>query len=153
MTSNDLPAVSQGPTRSSASGRYLALRSLISKILLLLVVFIAVPVILYNEFRRADQDKQVLLSESLQEQGRLMAESLRPLLQREGGSPLLALPKEVRLRVELSKAEVKAPVIAAQKEVIRSLVKEVRIDYGEKLVTVFFNPLSKMLVGARGLTL
>ena len=78
MTSNDLPAVSQGPTRNSARGRYLALRSLISKILLLLVVFIAVPVILYNEFRRADQDKQVLLSESLQEQGRLMAESLRP---------------------------------------------------------------------------
>ena len=96
MTSNDLPAVSQGPTRSSASGRYLALRSLISKILLLLVVFIAVPVILYNEFRRADQEKQVLLSESLQEQGRLMAESLRPLLQQQGASPLLALPKEVK---------------------------------------------------------
>ena len=28
----------------------------------LLVVFMAVPVILYNEFRRADQDKQDLLS-------------------------------------------------------------------------------------------
>ncbi len=95
MTSSDHSAASQGTARNSAGGLYLALRSLISKILLLLVVFIAVPVILYNEFRRADQEKQVLLSESLQEQGRLMAESLRPLLQREGGSPLLALPKEV----------------------------------------------------------
>ena len=74
MTANDLPATAQAPSRSSARRRYLALRSLISKILLLLVVFIAVPVILYNEFRRADQEKQVLLSESLQEQDRLMAE-------------------------------------------------------------------------------
>ncbi len=84
------------PETASARAHYLPLRSVISKILLLLLVFVAVPVILYNEFRRADQDKQVLLLESVREQGRLMAESLRPLLTQKDPSPLLALPNEIK---------------------------------------------------------
>jgi two-component system sensor histidine kinase ChvG len=72
------------------------MRSLISKLLLLLIVFLTVPVILYVEFREADEEKQVLLLESVREQGRLMAESLRPILQRKQPSPLLALPNEVK---------------------------------------------------------
>ena len=36
-------------------------RSIVGKLVLLLLVFVAVPVILYTEFRQADLEKQVLL--------------------------------------------------------------------------------------------
>ncbi len=71
-------------------------RSLISKFFLLLLVFVMVPVILYNEFRKADVEKQSLLVESVREQGRLLAESLRPVVEREEPAPLLVLPDEVK---------------------------------------------------------
>lgn len=71
-------------------------RSIVSKLVLLLLVFIAVPVILYSEFRQADLEKQVLLLKSVREQGRLLAENLRPILAQEDPSPLLALPKAVK---------------------------------------------------------
>ena len=90
------PEALAGPARSASASMRWALRSLISKILLVLVVFVTVPVILYVEFRGADQEKQRLLLESVREQGRLMAESLRPTLERTDPSPLLALPGEVK---------------------------------------------------------
>jgi len=96
VTAQNHPPALSGPPRKRTRGLYRPLRSLISKILLLLVVFIAVPVFLYNEFRDADREQQGLLLESVREQGRLMTESLRPLLEQEGVSPLLALPKEVK---------------------------------------------------------
>ena len=71
-------------------------RSLVSKLLVLLLVFVMVPVILYNEFRKADAEKQSLLVESVREQGRLLAESLRPVVEREEPAPLLVLPEEVK---------------------------------------------------------
>ncbi|MDH3597740.1 MAG: hypothetical protein OEM93_23115, partial [Rhodospirillales bacterium] len=89
MTAQNHPPALSGPPRKRTRGLYRPLRSLISKILLLLVVFIAVPVFLYNEFRDADREQQGLLLESVREQGRLMTESLRPLLEQEGVSPLL----------------------------------------------------------------
>ncbi len=90
------PKALPGPAGSSSAGMRWPLRSLVSKILLVLVVFVTVPVILYIEFRGADQEKQQLLLESVREQGRLMAESLRPTLEREEPSPLLGLPGEVK---------------------------------------------------------
>ena len=96
MTDSALPASLAADRRPRGRWGYWPLRSLVSKLAVLLLVFLAVPVILYNEFRRADQDKQALLVESVREHGRLMAESLRPLLEREDPSPLLALPEEVK---------------------------------------------------------
>ncbi len=96
MTSEDRLVELPGPVAPRAGWRYLPLRSLISKILLLLLVFVAVPFILYNEFRRADEEKQVLLLESVREQSRLMAESLRPMLEQKEPSPLLVLPEQVK---------------------------------------------------------
>jgi len=72
------------------------MRSLVSKLFVLLLVFIAVPAIVYTQFRQAEIEKQALLLESVREQGRLLAESLRPVLSREQPSPLLALPDEVK---------------------------------------------------------
>ena len=71
-------------------------RSLVSKFVLLLLVFIAVPIILYAEFRQADSDKRTLLLQSVRAQGRLIAESLRPLLDREGTSTLPALNEAIK---------------------------------------------------------
>ena len=71
-------------------------RSLVSKFVLLLLVFSAVPIILYAEFRQADSDKRTLLLQSVRAQGRLIAESLRPLLQREGTSTLPALNEAIK---------------------------------------------------------
>lgn len=65
--------------------------SLLGKLFLLLLVFVTVPVILYSEFRQADAEKRRLLLESARAQGRLIAESLRPLLERQNLSPLTEL--------------------------------------------------------------
>lgn len=54
-------------------------RSFAAKILVLIAIFFSVPVILYNEFQAADQEKNHLLIESVIAQGRLVAEALRPL--------------------------------------------------------------------------
>ncbi|HSR72942.1 MAG TPA: HAMP domain-containing sensor histidine kinase [Kiloniellales bacterium] len=71
-------------------------RSLLGKLLLLMIVFIAVPIILYSEFRQADAEKRTLLLESVRAQGRLIAESLRPLLSREEASPLPELNAAIK---------------------------------------------------------
>ena len=71
-------------------------RSLVGKLILLLIVFVTVPVILYSEFEQADDEKRVLLLESARAQGRLIAESLRPLLRREGAASLPELNDAIR---------------------------------------------------------
>ncbi len=73
-----------------------ATRSLVGKLVLLLLVFMTVPVILYSEFRQADSEKRRLLLESVRAQGRLIAEGLRPLLAREDPSPLPELNDAVK---------------------------------------------------------
>ncbi len=80
--------------RTEVRGRRL-INSLVSKLVILLLVFTLVPVILYDVFQQADAEKQRLLLESVREQGRLMAENLRPLLERTEPSPLKDLPATV----------------------------------------------------------
>ncbi|MFQ5773390.1 MAG: sensor histidine kinase [Kiloniellaceae bacterium] len=71
-------------------------RSLVGKLILLLLVFVTVPIILYSEFRQADAEKRRLLLDSVRAQGRLIAESLRPLLDREDPSPLPELNEAIK---------------------------------------------------------
>jgi two-component system sensor histidine kinase ChvG len=82
------------PRRRRGRPRWL-FRSLISKLAFLIVVFLTVPIIVYSQFQQADSDKRQLLLDSVREQGRLLAEGLRPTLEREDPSPLLALPDEI----------------------------------------------------------
>jgi two-component system sensor histidine kinase ChvG len=56
-------------------------QSFAAKLALLLVIFVAVPIVLYGQFHAADADKNTLLYRSVQEEGRLIAESLRPMLE------------------------------------------------------------------------
>lgn len=94
-------AVTSAPAGHSRTRRYGftltgLVRSLVGKLVLLLIVFVIVPVILYSEFRQADAEKRVLLLESARAQGHLIAESLRPLLRREGAASLPELNDAIR---------------------------------------------------------
>lgn len=71
-------------------------RSLASRLFLLIIIFIAVPVALYQTFKDAEQDRQTLLYDTVQEQGRLVGLGLRPLLQRTDPSPLLTIGDELQ---------------------------------------------------------
>src|ERR1700738_5672256 len=55
--------------------------SLTAKTVLLAVIFVLVPVFLYMEFRSADQDSQELLLRSVRDEGRVISQSLLPLLE------------------------------------------------------------------------
>jgi two-component system, OmpR family, sensor histidine kinase ChvG len=63
----------------SALGRWLW-HSLASRLMLLVLVFLTVPVLLYDQFRRADEATQRLLLNSAQRQGQLVARALEPEL-------------------------------------------------------------------------
>ena len=71
------------PTASRAAAprrRAPLYRSLAVKTVLLAVIFLIVPIILYWQFKAADEEKQNLLLRSVREQGRLIGQALLPLL-------------------------------------------------------------------------
>jgi len=57
-------------------------RSLAGQVTLLTIVFVAVPVLIYDQFRRADEVSQTLLLQSAEQQGTLIARALEPELAR-----------------------------------------------------------------------
>jgi len=71
-------------------------RSLANRLVLLIIIFIAVPVALYQTFKDAEKDRQALLIEAVQEQGRLVGLGLRPHLQQTDPSPLLTIGDELQ---------------------------------------------------------
>ncbi len=80
--------------RARTGGRWI-LRSLASRLVLVSVVFIAVPILIYQQFRAADEDKQTLLLQSAQQQGQLIARALEPLLAKADASLLPRLGEEL----------------------------------------------------------
>ncbi len=56
-------------------------RSLAVRLIFLIGIFLIVPLLIYNQFKAADQEKQVLLKQSAQLQGELIARSLQSSLQ------------------------------------------------------------------------
>jgi two-component system, OmpR family, sensor histidine kinase ChvG len=58
------------------------LRSFATKLVVLIAIFIAVPLIIYEQFLFADIEKRQLLLKSAQEQGRLMADAIRIEIER-----------------------------------------------------------------------
>ncbi|MFC7334353.1 sensor histidine kinase [Rhodocista pekingensis] len=71
-------------------GRWL-LRSLAGRLVLVSVVFLAVPLLIYEQFRNADAEKQLLLLRSAQQQGQLIARAVEPLLAGLDGPSLAGL--------------------------------------------------------------
>jgi two-component system sensor histidine kinase ChvG len=70
-------------------------RSFAAKLSLLLVVFLAVPGILYGQFRAVDAERTGILLRSVQEEGRLIALGLSPRLERFEAKSAAALSEEV----------------------------------------------------------
>ena len=85
---------SQKPQRASPFARLF--RSLVFKLVLLLTAFVAVPGVVYVELEQADAEKRTLLLESVREQGRLIGETLRQVLEAPDVQPLILLPEAVR---------------------------------------------------------
>src|SRR6266851_4625744 len=71
------------------------LRSLWAKMSLLAVIFALVPLFLYFEFSKTYQDSQDLLMQSVRGQGRVMSQSLLPLLENADGKTLLGLGQQL----------------------------------------------------------
>ncbi len=55
--------------------------SLTGKLAVLMAIFLTVPIILYTQFREADQDKQALLLQGVNEQARLATQAIRSMLE------------------------------------------------------------------------
>jgi len=71
------PAVVRPAARSR---RWRFHRSLSAKAVLLVVIFLAVPLIVYDQFRAADDAAGALLLQQVREEGRVMAQALLPIL-------------------------------------------------------------------------
>ena len=63
--------------------------------MLLAVIFVLVPVFLYMEFRSADRDSQELLLRSVRDEGRVISQSLLPLLEAADGAALPELSRHL----------------------------------------------------------
>lgn len=80
--------------RAGAGARWL-LHSLASRLVLVSIVFIAVPLLIYQQLREADEQKQALLLESATQQGQLIARGLEPVLLGADASSLPRLGEEL----------------------------------------------------------
>jgi len=70
-------------------------RSFAAKLLVLVVIFFAVPIIVYDQFRAADAEKNQLLLQNVEAQGRIIAAALRPLVGKVDGQAMLAIGQTV----------------------------------------------------------
>ncbi|WP_207458351.1 HAMP domain-containing sensor histidine kinase [Azospirillum sp. SYSU D00513] len=88
---------SEAPARPVASARPVRWlwRSLATRLALLTIVFLAVPVMIYDQFRRADEVNQTLLLQSAQQQGKLIARALQPELARANRQALPQLSADL----------------------------------------------------------
>ena len=65
--------------------------SLTAKLIALVGIFIAVPIVLYGQFRIADDQMRELVTRAIQQRSWLVAEALRPVLDRPEGVPVGSL--------------------------------------------------------------
>ncbi|WP_114395113.1 sensor histidine kinase [Oleisolibacter albus] len=77
------------------AGRWL-LRSLATRLIIVLLVFLTVPLLVYEQFRGADLEKQALLLRSAQQQGQLIARALEPLLAGVDSKSLMKLGERLQ---------------------------------------------------------
>ena len=70
-------------------------RSLTGKFIAVALVFLIVPIILYNKFAEADAERQAFLLRALQAEGLLVAQDLQPSLSKATGRSLLDIAKTV----------------------------------------------------------
>lgn len=64
--------------------------------MVLLAIFFAVPAIIYSQFQDADKEKNALLIDSVQTQGKLIAQSLAPQVEKIDGPALRTIAQTVQ---------------------------------------------------------
>lgn len=70
-------------------------RSLIARLVLLVVVFVAVPFVLYEQFRAADEARQAILLGAIREKGVLIGRAMAPVLRSADNIPYPRLGEEL----------------------------------------------------------
>jgi len=70
-------------------------RSLTARLMVLAIVFLAVPLIIYNVFSAADAEKQSILIEAVRDKGLVIAAALQPVLAKSDGVPFELLSDEL----------------------------------------------------------
>src|SRR5579863_8823847 len=75
---HDLIAAAAAPNESPAPPRFY--RSLTAKAVVLALIFLAVPIIVYDEFRAADKAQRSVLLRSVREHGHVITAALAPIL-------------------------------------------------------------------------
>jgi two-component system sensor histidine kinase ChvG len=138
------------------------LRSFAAKLLFLLLIFIAFPLLIYIQFARAELATKELLFATIQREGELIARSLLPVLRRfQSESPEVLQEALDRLRTEQSNIRVLARpdtfseaarffYIAASPRIDRRQLDEERV---ELLATGLFDQLSNTCEGNRPLAM
>jgi two-component system sensor histidine kinase ChvG len=89
-------------------------RSALTKLVVLMIIFSAVPIILYGQFLEAYDQNQQLLMRGIQEQGRLIVRAITPLLNRSDDTG--SLPESDAINTLLER-------LAADDVIIRVLVQ------------------------------
>jgi two-component system sensor histidine kinase ChvG len=87
----DSPPASTPPTGRLARLR----RSLFARLAILVLIFVAVPTILYERFRAADAERQELILAAIREKGLVISRALEPILQRADSIPYFRLGEEL----------------------------------------------------------
>ncbi|MDB5364781.1 MAG: histidine kinase [Rhodospirillales bacterium] len=96
-----MPGVQESNAHDAAPGLDVARperrrgRSLLVRLAMLALVFIAVPWLLYDRFHEADTERQELLLESVRERGLVVAKALEPTLTRADSVPVFRLQEEL----------------------------------------------------------
>lgn len=81
---------------SAARRRGSFLRSLSAKALLLAVVFVAVPIVVYDRLSAADEEKRQLLLAAVSDKGVTVSRALTPFLSRIDSVPFIELGQELK---------------------------------------------------------
>lgn len=74
------PSATSPPAAPRKRPRWRFVRSLAAKVTVLALIFLAVPLIVYERFSEADEAQKALLLRSVRDQGRVMAQALMPIL-------------------------------------------------------------------------
>ena len=74
---HDIVAAAPAPARAPRPRYY---RSLTAKAVVMTVIFLAVPLIIYDQFRAADEAQNAVLLRSVHEHGHVIAQALAPML-------------------------------------------------------------------------
>ena len=81
--------------RTSDKSLHRALRSLWLRVVLILIIFLAVPFIIYNKFAEAEAERQTILLAMVREQGLVIAQALEPSLAHADDISFVELAEEL----------------------------------------------------------